>query len=385
MLRCLALLAVGEKAHHVLDLFRAIAMRHQQGIGRIDDEQVARPQRHHRSGWRMDESPGRADRKAHAVDAVAVHIGRVQRSNGVPASDIAPHTLERHHCNAGTCFEHCVIDTLAAAVFERASFDPDEMTIDLGAGRRLATGFQDVGRVLRQRGNQRAGLHQEYSAVPQMTAFEQELLCFHRRRLFDEGSNPARCVPTCCIVQRLTLADVAIGCTGKRRYHAEGDDPAGACRRNASQNRRGEVFCVRNVVIGRCKKQQCLGSTQQGCQGHGRSRVAPHRFQQLPAMDAGGFHAFLDQETVRLGRDARDFRIQQLQPFQCQVQQALLPDQWSELLGQSLAGQRPQAGAVATAQHHRMDGDHREPSAVITVLMVLSKILKSSQSDQLST
>ncbi len=106
--------------HHVLDLFGAVAVGHQQGVGRVDDEQVLGAERDHRAVGCVDVGVLRERGEALALDAVAVGVGGREFGHGVPAADIAPGAGVGHHGHLGMVLHDGIVDALRAAGREGA-------------------------------------------------------------------------------------------------------------------------------------------------------------------------------------------------------------------------------------------------------------------------
>ena len=68
-----------------------------------------------------------------------------------------------------------------------------------------------------------------------------------------------------------------------------------------------------------------------------------------------GVDRLLHQEAMLLRGHAGHFGIEPAQALKREHQQAFVPDQWRELLGQCLARQRPEAGAAAAAEDDWLD------------------------------
>ncbi len=105
-------LRVFEVGHHVFDLLGVVALRHQQGVGRVDDQQVLRAQRHHRAPGRVDVGVARLQGVALAGDAVALAVGGGQLGHGVPTAHVAPLAHEGQHRHVLVVFHHRVVDAL---------------------------------------------------------------------------------------------------------------------------------------------------------------------------------------------------------------------------------------------------------------------------------
>jgi len=206
--------------------------------------------------------------------------------------------------------------------------------------------------VLAQRGDQRARLHEEDARVPAVAAVQDQHFGHRCRRFLDEARHRLA-VPA---GQRLAGLDVAVGRARETGHHAEGDDPARQRRIDAGMHGAGEEGGVGDVMVRRREQQQVVRLGHQRGRCHRCSGVARNRLQDLPARDTGVLHRFLHQEAVVFRGHAGDVGVQQSQPLQRELQQALAADQRRELLGQGLARQRPQPRAAAAAQDHGMDG-----------------------------
>ena len=383
--RGLAVALGGQQCDRVLDLFGELRVRDQQCIRRVHHQQVLGAQGHDGAVGRVDEGVGGAHGEALAADPVAVLVRLVQVGDGIPAADIAPAALEGEHCDLLAFFEHRVVDALAAAAAEGGGVHAKEVAVGVDGSGGLAAALQDVGCVLLQRRDQHPGLDQQDPGVPEMAACQQQLLGVRGGGLLDEGGHHVAGVLAERGRERLALADIAIGRARKAGLDAEGHEMAGERGGYAFADRRDEALRVRNVMVGRREQQQLVGLGQQGDRGHRRGRVARHGLEQLLAADIGGLDAFLHQEAVLLRGDAGHLGVQQPQAFQREHQQVLVVDQRDELLGQRLARQRPETRAAAAAEDDRTNHAYLEPSPVITVRTVFSRILMSSQSDQLLT
>ena len=152
------------------------------------------------------------------------------------------------------------------------------------------------------------------------------------------------------ISERIAAFDVAEAGFGRPGLHAEGHDAAGARRDHRCLEVGPQRVGVGNVVIGRQHPQYLvrivLGRDQRR-RSDGRRTVAALGFQDdAGADDAGGAHLFGDEKAVLLIAD--DERGGEAGHGGAQggvLEQGMVRDEGPELLGETGAGDGPQAGA----------------------------------------
>ena len=163
------------------------------------------------------------------------------------------------------------------------------------------------------------------------------------------------------VVERRADGDVAVAGLRRGRAHAEGDDAAGARRLGGDGEALVERCCVGDRVVGGEQPQHGVGIVfrdQDGGGGDRRGAVAAHRLQQdARGGDAGGAELLGDQETVLLvAYDDRRGEAVATGAQRGLLEQGVVGDQRPELLGEALAGDRPEAGAGTPGEDDRDDG-----------------------------
>ncbi len=110
VLDCLRDVALVQARHHLLDLLHMAAGRNQQGVRRVDDQQVLRAQDHHRAVGRVHKGVAGLQRKALAVQTVALSVCGGEVCHSVPAADVAPGAGKGQHGHVGVVFHDGVVN-----------------------------------------------------------------------------------------------------------------------------------------------------------------------------------------------------------------------------------------------------------------------------------
>ena len=168
-LRALAGLECG---YHGFDALCMAACCHQQGVRRVDDDQVVRTQCHYRAVRGMNIGMAGIDSQALALYAVAVLVGGSEVGHGVPAAHIAPGAAKWHDGYIGVMLHHCVVDAFRTTGCEGRMLRADELLILHGASHCLLAAGQDVRRVRLQCFEQGCSFAQKNACIPQHVALQ---------------------------------------------------------------------------------------------------------------------------------------------------------------------------------------------------------------------
>src|SRR5690606_36636047 len=127
---------------HQLDLLRALAVRHQHGVGGIDDHQVADADRSDHARVGLDVAVRALDHDGLDAHAVAVAVGfGFEVAHRLPRADVAPDERRRHHRDLGCAFHDRVVDGNVRLCEERVARVLDRTVV---AGRVRVAGFGGV-------------------------------------------------------------------------------------------------------------------------------------------------------------------------------------------------------------------------------------------------
>ena len=99
-----------ERLDRALDLLAAAARHDQDGIAGRDDDQILHPHRRHQRAARADQAAARIDRDDLAVMRVAVGILAREIVQRIPAADIGPAHIDRHHRDPLGLLHHRIVD-----------------------------------------------------------------------------------------------------------------------------------------------------------------------------------------------------------------------------------------------------------------------------------
>ena len=286
--------------------------------------------------------------------------------HGRPGPHVGPPGVHRHDgrgpaLRAGVALGDGVVDRVGRAGAELVPAGPEELPVDAaGAVGRPARGG-DVRAVALYPAHPLPRAHGEYAAVPQVSAGGQVPARDLLAGLLGEGIHDQRSAPGGRA--RRAGADVAVAGRGPGRPHPEGHQPPLPRQGTALGDRARELPAVRDVVVGGHRDEDGVLAPllrPQGGEGERRRGVPPGGLKdQRRGGDADGGELLCHEVAVLLVAD------DQRGLGGAEAQGRLLehggpPEQGEELLGEVLAGERPQPGPRPARQDDRPQ--HRFPS-----------------------
>ena len=225
----------------------------------------------------MDNAPSRVLGDHGPVRDVATFVAWRDVEQRVPATDVRPAEIARHHRGAVSLFHHCVIDRFLRRAREGVGAEPQEAEIGRRAGDRFLYGRRHLRLQPRHFVEQHVGAEQEVTGIPQI-AFLHIARGGHRIGLFDKARDRMHAFGA----ERLAGQDVAVAGLRLGRLDAEGDDAAGLGAGAAGVAGGAEFGRVENDVVG-CQRQHHrvriarTGDCGRGRDGRSRSRGAAAR------------------------------------------------------------------------------------------------------------
>src|SRR5450830_210955 len=350
------------------DVLAAFAVGDQQGVRRVDDDQVLEPDAAHQALGRIDVAVADVMQYGLAVALVALGIGRCQFTHRLPRTDIAPAELAGHHRDFARAFHQCVVDGnvrrpgQALAIQFQLKFLAAFAAV--AEGQTLGHGVEDVRGVFAQFAQHGVGPQAEHAGVPQVPAAIEVLLRRLRIGFLDEARDLERLV-----AQGLAFLDIAEAGLGLGRHQAEGHQPALLGQESGTVDRLGEGVQILDQMIGRQHQQLRVVTVEpghmQGRRGDGRGRIATKGFEDEVQRRVALVHLAVviqgTEEHLAVGH--RQYPLDTGQfggPAKGLLQQAFAVGQAHEGFWHGLAGDRPQAGAGATGDDAGNEYAHSE-------------------------
>ncbi len=183
-----------ELGHDVAHILAAVGIGDQQGVGGVDDDQVAHA--HH-----AQYPPGRVDvavvdvmQNRFAIDLIALGIAGGELAQDFPGADIAPADIAGHHGHLRGLLHQRHVDgqvrRAAEAIGIQFALARGCILQALAVRQRGLGGRQHLRGVGGQLVHQGAGLEAEYAGVPQVLAAVEVALGGGQVGFFDEAFDP---------------------------------------------------------------------------------------------------------------------------------------------------------------------------------------------------